>query len=560
MAAEGSELPELPPMSVLDAGGVDALAKFVHEYLEKYDLDISFKLKPKKASAKHCSLDGPGLDGGEVDIPATFDLKSADNTGKPLDHGDEPFEVKITDPDGELLPADLVDNKDGTYKCDYVPKKAGPHKVEVTLAGEPIKGSPKQVNIDPATPDPAFCTADGPGLEHATVGEEAPFTIRAHNKAGMPLKVGGHKFESTLEGPHGKLPVDITDNNDGTYGAKYVPIHEGKSKVNVGIGGKHIKNSPFELEVAKAAGKPDATKSFADGPGVEGGCDTWHPAQFTVHAVDPEGKPVPTGGDPFDVVVTDAKGEEVPVTLKDNGDGTYSGEYQPLRPEPHTVEVVLRRPTEPLFYEHIKDSPFNVKVEPGLDPSKCTAYGPGLESGAVEDTKPTHFTVQARDILGQDIKEGGAPFQAIVKAPDGTDIPAPVTDNKDGTYTVNYEPKVDGPHQVAVELEGKPVAQSPYTVNVKKGADFEHTSIRDFSFVIQARGKDGNPLPYGGEKVELAIVAKDGTPVQGAAIKDATNGTYIGQYTLPGPGEYSISVKITGHEIKGSPFTQVLPS
>eukprot|EP00727_Mastigamoeba_balamuthi_P013944 m51a1_g9172 hypothetical protein (558) ;mRNA; f:33001-35143 len=554
-------IPELPLFSVLDGAGVDALAALVRQHLEKFDLDVSFKLKPKRASAKNSSIDGPGLGDAEVDIPATFDIKARDNTGKPLDHGDTPFEVKITDPDGEEVPANVVDNKDGTYKVDYTPTKPGPHDVKVALDGENVEGSPAKVDVAPPTPDPLQCTAEGPGLEHAVVGEPAPFTITARNRAGMKLKTGGHQFEAQLQGPNGAVPAKIVDNGDGTYAGEYVAVDDGSSHVDLTYEGKHVAKSPYQITVDKAAGKPDASKSYAFGPGVEGGCDTWSPATFTVQSVDPNGDKVTKGGDLFEATVTDASGEELPVELVDNGDGTYSGSYKPTKPEKHTVEVVLRRPTEHLFYEHIQKSPFTVEVAPGLDPSKSIAFGPGLESGQVEDTKPTSFKVQARDVLGHDVKTGGAPLAVAVTAPDGTPVDAHVVDNGDGTYDADYAPAVDGPHTVAVTMDGKPVASSPYTVDVKRGADYMSTTIEQFSFVVVSRGKDGNPLEHGQEKVDVVVekAGAEGEAASKATVDDKGDGTYLVAYSLPGPGEYALHVSVNGHEIKSSPLTQIIP-
>lgn len=43
-----------------------------------------------------------------------------------------------------------------------------------------------------------------------------------------------------------------------------------------------------------------------------------------------------------------------------------------------------------------------------------------------------------------------------------------LTDNKDGTYTGEYLPILHGNHEVMVELQGKPVAQSPIRVPIAR--------------------------------------------------------------------------------------------
>ena len=57
-----------------------------------------------------------------------------------------------------------------------------------------------------------------------------------------------------------------------------------------------------------------------------------------------------------------------------------------------------------------------------------------------------------------------------ITGPKGDKVVAPVKDNGDGTYRVDYTPERGGPTKIAVTLRGKPVANSPYTINVRDQA------------------------------------------------------------------------------------------
>ena len=70
----------------------------------------------------------------------------------------------------------------------------------------------------------------------------------------------------------------------------------------------------------------------AYGEGLESGKPiAGHPVQFTVDCRD--------AGDeaPLEIVCQSADGEEVPVDVKDNGDGTYTVQYTPREPIKHTI-------------------------------------------------------------------------------------------------------------------------------------------------------------------------------------------------------------------------------
>ena len=574
---EGNE-PE--PITVKGEEDIESITAAIKSYLAKHDVEVRFHLLPKSAFAANCTADGPGLRDGEVNIPSEFTIAAYDNLGNPLDHGDSPFTVEVKPqgaPEGEAVPAEVKDNGDGTYGVSFTPRVAGPHDVTVLLDGVPIGpagGVTAAVDIAGATPDPAQCYAEGDGLERAVVGQAARARIYAVNRIGERITVGGHDFAGALRDSAGReVAGEVKDNGDGTYDLQYVAAVAGPAELAITVlGGQGIRDSPFAVAVAKDAAKADAEQCAVFGPGVgdapdagkgERAVDTAHAATFTVVARGPDGQPLAAGGAAFDAVVTDAAGEEVAAEVKDNGDGTYSGSYAPRKAGPHTVAVVLRNEAAPLFFEHVAKSPYSVCVAPGIDPAKCVVDGEGVQpEGAVENVHPTQFTIHARDINGDDIKTGGENFDVAVTGPDGKPLEQPpeVTDNGDGTYTVQYAPQEAGPHVVDVKFAGTPVADSPYNVEVEEGADEEETTVGHYGFTIIARDRFGEPMTTGGARVEVQIRldAPDAQPIEGITVEDNGDGTYTSEYDIEEPGEYIISITINGRRLKGTPFKQIL--
>jgi hypothetical protein len=92
--------------------------------------------------------------------------------------------------------------------------------------------------------------------------------------------------------------------------------------------------------------------SYATGPGVDGGTPILQQANFTIVAVNPDGTRARRGGDPFAYTVT-LDGAPYPHnTLRDNGDGTYSGGFTPVVPSGWTVTIILAS-------VNIKGSPYH---------------------------------------------------------------------------------------------------------------------------------------------------------------------------------------------------------
>ncbi|KAL6752927.1 hypothetical protein V8C86DRAFT_2738789 [Haematococcus lacustris] len=100
------------------------------------------------------------------------------------------------------------------------------------------------------------------------------------------------------------------------------------------------------------------------------------------------------------------------------------------------------------------------------DPAHCMVSGPGFagtHSGA-----PVKLYVHVKDSRGKRLKEGGEDVAVRVQAVGGSAsaqyIEVTVVDNDDGTYTATYTPPIKGNYQVSVELNGLPVAGSPFPV------------------------------------------------------------------------------------------------
>jgi len=154
---------------------------------------------------------------------------------------------------------------------------------------------------------------------------------------------------------------------------------------------------------------------------------------------------------------------------------------------------------------------------------------------------------------------GGDPFEVQVIGPKG-EVPARVVDNNDGTYNVHYEPNDHGKHTVYVTLKSNAVAKSPYTVNVKEGASFQHSFVEKFQFTIRTKTKAGTFKTVGGETFHIDIKGPSGViPNELVETVDNKDGTYTVNYSLPQAGDYNISIKLNAHDIQGSPFPQGRP-
>jgi filamin len=443
---------------------------------------------------------------------------------------------------------------------------------------------------------------EGPGLLPGNeTGQWAKFSITSINKYGKPVPVGGDPYVVKVTGPFGdEVEKQIKDNGDGTYHVQYLPRDSGSHKVEVILKNQHVAKSPYHVDILKNLSEPDAVQCEAHGPGLQSGIKTAEPTYFHVIARNRKGEQIPIPSkNPFEVVVHPPDDSPVETRMEPESDGTLKVTYLPMKPGNYTIDVTCHTASNPAYFDHIKGSPFKLFIKPSADPNHTTAFGPGLKDG-IKDTLPAEFKIQAKDINGDPITEGGDPIDVKIKGPHGEDVPAKVTDNGDGTYDVVYEPIGPGEHQVSPTIKGQPIKGAPFRVKVKAGADHEHSHIEAFSFRsvllfwlfvlivvyianclidyfffqqhhttentfilffflhyfrIRAKTKRGENKKEGGDKFEILIQGPSG-PVENIDYRDLGDGTYHVTYSVPGPGEYEIHVKMDGHDIKGSPFKQ----
>jgi hypothetical protein len=271
-----------------------------------------------------------------------------------------------------------------------------------------------------------------------------------------------------------------------------------------------------------------------------------------------------------DVQVTGPDGQPIEVQpAEKTGPGAFRALFTPLAPGEHQVKPSINGTPLP-------GTPIVVDVKPeAVDPSKCTAEGPGV-TGPVEAGTPAPLTVVPRNRAGRPLLNPQAakdlPIQVVQKAPSGAAVPVEVKDK-----TAAYDP-VPGPQDIEVAVDGKPIQGSPFHVEGKEnpnsaspantrafgpGVEGPIESTMPAIFTIQAVNPEGANVAQGGETFDVQVCQPSGEPIpEGAKVKDNGDGTYEGSYS-PVPntfGDYKVQVGLKQGvlgpvPIKGSAFT-----
>lgn len=141
-----------------------------------------------------------------------------------------------------------------------------------------------------------------------------------------------------------------------------------------------------------------------------------------------------------------------------------------------------------------------------------------------------------------------------MKTPSGLTERAVITDHRNGTCSVKYDPREEGLHEITVKHRGESVHGTPYKVFVDSVSGTEVTAYGPglnygtagelAFFTINTRGAGSGGLQ----------VAVEGPSKADISCVDNKDGTVSVTYLPEVPGEYRVIIRFGGANIKGSPF------
>lgn len=100
-------------------------------------------------SALQSAAEGKGLEGAEVGRETDFWISTRDFEGKMCYCKNDQVAVSIKTPTGEDLDKTIENKQDGRYNVHFTPNFPGPHRVIITVNGQPLTGSPRSVQVSP---------------------------------------------------------------------------------------------------------------------------------------------------------------------------------------------------------------------------------------------------------------------------------------------------------------------------------------------------------------------------------------------------------------------------
>ncbi|XP_049277168.1 filamin-A isoform X5 [Anopheles funestus] len=448
--------------------------------------------------------------------------------------GSAPLEVKINDVFSNTIAHKITQTESGTKKISYTAPTAEPVTVEVNYGGVAVPQSPFRVNV--STPlDASKVQFFGPWLEPGVKPNAAThFNVDARAAGNGLLEVNLIHEESKQ-----KVSVRIIDNNDNTYAVEVIPPLAGTYSTNLLYGGLKVPLSP------KVTVSPPVDVSKIKVDGLEPSVVMNSPTDFLVD--------MSKVGDDVDrsklsCNIFDPRGNEIPSKLvpSDSADDVFRIMYTPFEAGRHTIE---------LLYDNVPvpGSPFVVNVKSGCDPSRCRAYGPGLE-GALTDKMAT-FTVETRGA-------GAGGLSLAIEGP--SEAKMSCTDNRDGSCDVEYLPTEPGEYDVTIRFAEKHIPGSPFRVVVNESTRPEKVKVYGPG-IEHGQVYDGIPAQFfidcgaaGPGKIAVKLSSSEGKPIT-AQVQDKGEGVYGVTYVPPKEGSsITANVRFADQDVSCSPFVMIV--
>jgi hypothetical protein len=201
------------------------------------------------------------------------------------------------------------------------------------------------VTVGAGEPAGATSSATVPG---GSAGQPTTIEILLKDAFGNPAPGRATAIALSIAGANNVGGLAAADQGGGRYTVTYTPQIAGTDLVTIQVSGGALAGSPFSSQVV--AGPTSAALSSA---GVPVSVSAFATFTITITARDQFGNNVGHGGDPFELRID----EGAPLTLTDNGNGTYQVTIGPFSLSVTTHLVSIR-----LAGTHIQGSPYSMQI------------------------------------------------------------------------------------------------------------------------------------------------------------------------------------------------------
>lgn len=468
-------------------------------------------------------------DKGIFDAPIPFGMPARFRIST-VDAG--PGTLNITSKGPGKAKVKVLDNKDGSYTCDFKPTIAGKYQIDILWNDSHINGSPYLLHFK----SKKSRVIAGLSLENEDFRIDVPHRFKLHCG-----EVGEGVLEISTKPPSAAaIRLAPLPGKNNSYQCEILPKEVGNHEVRVQYNGKHIFGSPFNVQFDC---RGDASKCRMVESTISGEEGEQERVNFVI-STEGAGK-----GKLMSSIEQTSTKKPIPVAVTpvpENGDH-FKVAFHPEE----EVEYLL---TIKYDNEHILGSPFKLMFGgDAADATQCTADGDGVQACILD--REAKFVVNT-------LKPNQGELSVTIKGAEGNGSVTPKMSPLGSTETeVTYVAEATGTYNLSVKWANQEISDSPFRVEcygpsdpglwVVESPPTEVILGTPLTFVVQATA--GEPSDDG----TLTAVAQSASnkSTSGRVEKSDDGLSYACTFDeLPESGKYLMHVRWNGSHVQKSPF------
>ena len=471
----------------------------------------------------------------QVGVPHSINLSTK---------GAGPGKLEVSSSQEEVLTVNWQQNEDGTgYTIHLSPKMIGESTIDVKFDNTLIK-TDHAVSVC----DASKCIAFGTVIETKSVKCSEAFEITVQTK-----EAGKGELSATMTHRQTKTKHNPTKDSEGTYSLSLTSFEAGEHNIHIFWGSVEIPKSPFSVKVSC-----DAVQFLAEGDGLKEA--TAHRAtMFELNGpqsglVQEDMLHVSVKGTQFESKMVDEEkfdpsSDEALVCVTDKQKGSYLVKYCVPDHGNCTLYVDIDN-------KSIPSSPFNVKVRPAFDPSRCVASGTAIDNpNGLVLSKSIEFKVDTTNA-------GTGELTAMATDSSHSEMAVSIEKDKSSfynqeAYVVRVDPTTIGKYSVNVYWNGEIIRDSPFNFEV---CDPTKVKVLDLPSPLEYIAEVNKPLtftvdPKGAGRGQLECNVKTSDVKDGEVReikvepKQQEDGTILFEYTPYEVGQMQLSLTYNGESI-----------
>ncbi|CAI5447621.1 unnamed protein product [Caenorhabditis angaria] len=366
--------------------------------------------------------------------------------------------IVITSPSGRVVEA-IIESTPTGFRVRFTPSEIGNYRIDVTYQDIPIEKSPFTLTSIPGEqeeqngsgelaeaeylvsgsgpPRADLVTVSGPGLG-PLVSQRPTFVLIDTTNAGFG------DIDVYVDGPN-RTPLHCVDNQDGILKMCFTPKTAGLYYLRVMFDNEHVPSSPFQIVAVSpplldTPGISERSESpFSSiSSGTKALVGTRFEPKIDIGDLKPKGKGLQ--------ILDEVNGKTYNVPLKIDEHGNFATEIPLTEVGSHNMKVL---------FDEIPVAESTIEILKGTDPTKCKAYGSGLESAIVGEKASFELDTNG---------SGEGAVKLEMKGPSKAE--SKIQDLGNGKCAVDYVANQPGEYEMAIlfgdEKEKKHVKGSPF--------------------------------------------------------------------------------------------------